>query len=195
MIGCAGPLMLRSSHPTGPPSLGYVASQHDGLKIVFVDGTVIYQRLNALPRIRWATSTEIIPDAKERLAALVRGVPPDTVVLNGAAPAASGKPATLSIQDGRDVETIRARAAGAGYVVIADALQYGWNATIDGRSTDLLRADHAGVAVYVPAGDHTIALHYRPAGLRAGRALTGVSLLFLIGSVVVRPRRRMTAAA
>jgi uncharacterized membrane protein YfhO len=79
----------------------------------------------------------------------------------------------------RDTPTSMAAAIdaeGDGYVVIADALQQGWVAEVDGKRADLVDADHALVAVYVPAGRHELTLRYDAPGQRAGLAVSAVSV-------------------
>ena len=88
-------------------------------------------------------------------------------------------------------------AQGSGYLVVADALRSGWQATVDGRPTDLVAADGALAAVAVPAGAHEVALRYVAPGLRTGIALTlgaaGLAVvLFLAGPWLdARLRRRV----
>ena len=83
-------------------------------------------------------------------------------------------------------------AQGAGFLVVADALQSGWTVEVDGRRAELMDADHAGVAVRVPEGRHTVTLHYTPGGWRLGQVLSALTMLGLAGVVIwdVRRRRR-----
>jgi hypothetical protein len=70
-----------------------------------------------------------------------------------------------------------------GYVVLVDAHDPGWRATVDGRPAPVLRANLAFRAVRVEAGSHEIVLEYRPwtavlgAGLSASTAVTALALL------------------
>ena len=88
-------------------------------------------------------------------------------------------------------------ARGAGYVVVADAIQTGWVARLDGERVNLRRADHALVAVYVPEGRHTIELVARPRGWRAGIALSLAALVVVVGlfAWILSRRYRRTRAA
>ena len=63
--GSSQPLVLSSadSGSTGATTIDCAAVRpaDDGLNMVYADsGSIIYQRLTALPRIRWATSTVVI---------------------------------------------------------------------------------------------------------------------------------------
>jgi hypothetical protein len=181
----------------GRPQLKVVrAEANDGLRLVFADGAVLYQRTTALPRFRWADHTQVIPDKVQRLTVLDNVRDPGRVVLDAPGPApADGKPATVTVtDDGPDDMAATVNAQGAGYLVVGDALQTGWNATLDGRSVPLVKADHAMVAVAVPAGQHTIRLDYDQPGQRTGGVVSIVSLLGLLlmgitGGLVQRRRR------
>lgn len=57
----------------------------------------------------------------------------------------------------------------------------GWQARVDGERTRLWRADSAFQAVRVPAGTHTVRLDYRPRLIPVGAAVSGASVLVLLG--------------
>lgn len=156
----------------------------DGLEVAFTGGVVIYARTRALPRIRWASATGAPAGSVEALAG---GLPPDTVQVDG--PPAGGGGADLEIlEDSGDAVRVAVTAETAGYLVVADSLGDGWGATVDGEPARLRPADHALAAVRVPAGQHRVALTYRPAGWRAGQAISLLVLLAL-GLAALRARR------
>jgi hypothetical protein len=169
----ADPLTIDSQG--GQPSISTVTDANDGLKIVYVGSTVIYQRLNALPRIRWASQSQFVRGNDARVSLLASGkVPADDVVLSAPGPAASGQPGTVRVTaDGTDSVSATVDAQGAGYLVVADADQVGWAASVDGKRADLVSADEGLVAVRVPAGQHTVTLHY---ALTHGRAAVWLSI-------------------
>jgi membrane protein YfhO len=184
-----GRLVLAAAGP-GTPAASVVMAHDDGLRLVFSNGATIYQRLNALPRIRWAARATVIPDARKRIFALAQGVPPDIVVLSGAGPPGSERTARLRVlQDGDDEIRVSVDASGQGYLVVADAIQHGWVARIDGRPVAMHAADHAGMAVLVPPGRHQVVLRYEPPGWRPGLVVSGISLIVLLALVVLLPRR------
>lgn len=51
----------------------------------------------------------------------------------------------------------------AGYVVVANTFDHGWQATLDGQATTIYPTDFSQQAVFVKAGKHTLHLRYRPA--------------------------------
>jgi hypothetical protein len=174
----------------------------DGLRIVHTSaGAVVYERSSALPRIRWAGTSEIVPDGPIRVWRLTEGVAPGTVLLDGSStPAASGSTARVDVR--RDEpETISAEvtADGSGYLVVADSIaRPGWSATVDGRKAPIVPGNHAFAAVPVPDGTHTVTLRYQAPGLRTGAVVSLLGALVTLGLLVVpglvgrrRSRRRV----
>jgi hypothetical protein len=189
------------------PSIGTVRPVDDGLKLVYAGSAVVYQRTRALPRIRWASRAVVQPDAAQRIALENAGVlASDQVVLDSAADAtgtpvstAGGSPASTGavdvIEDGTDAVGARVRATAAGYLVVADALQNDWVATVDGKPAPLLPADHGLVAVKVPAGQHTVRIHYAMPYHNLGTwisAATVLGILAVLGAEWWWVRRRRT---
>jgi len=86
---------------------------------------------------------------------------------------------------------LEAEAAFPAHVVVADAFDAGWTATVDGREAPVRRANVAFLAVQVPPGRHVVEMVYRPrSALRGGVVSTlaaGVLLLMLAAT-----RRRRT---
>lgn len=196
--GVAGGMTLATAN--GSLACAAVSPQADHLRIAYADsGSIIYQRLTALPRIRWASASVVIPNADRRLVALDQGLPGDEVVLDTPGPVASGRPATVTVDtDDGDTITARVTAGGAGYLVVADAMQQpGWSVTVDGRPAPLVPADHGMVAVAVPTGAHVVQFHYRAPGQRIGFVVSVLAAVALVLIVIydVRRRRRATRGA
>lgn len=166
----------------GAPAISSVAGADDGLRLAYAGSSVIYERLNVLPRVRWASSTVVQPDQQARMQLLTSGsMPADQVVLDSPGPAADGKPATVRVDtDGSDEVSTTVTAQGAGYLVVADADQIGWAASVDGRSAPLVAADQGVVAVPVPAGTHTVTLHYASPNNGAGTWISVIAVVVMI---------------
>jgi hypothetical protein len=195
VTGAAAPVVLQGS--AAAAACAPISPAADHLRLVYAGaGALIYQRLDALARIRWSGNAEVITNPATRIKALIAGVPDDTVVLDAPAGTASGRSASVSVQhDDPGRIQVRVQAEGSGYVTVSDALTTsGWLATVDGKPTPLLVGDHALGAVAVPAGVHTVAFLYRAPGFAAGRVLSVLGLLAVIGLLVgdrlLRRRRR-----
>jgi hypothetical protein len=69
-------------------------------------------------------------------------------------------------------------------LVVTRSWDSGWEARLDGARVPLRRCDLALMAVAIPPGEHRLALAYRPVAFRAGAAVSGASLLVLLGLVL-----------
>ncbi len=196
LVGGEGRALAVAADPAGAVAVEPIRPDDDGLRMAYAGDLRIYERTQALPRIRWAGDAVVVEDPADRLELLNGGdLSDDTTVLSAPGPRGSGAGATVDV--GVDAPTaivVDVDAEGSGYLVVADALQVDWEVTVDGRSADLVEAEHAGVAVAVPEGSHTVELRYRPRGQRAGVAISGVTALGLVLALVVprvvRSRRR-----
>ncbi|HZI94187.1 MAG TPA: YfhO family protein [Patescibacteria group bacterium] len=73
------------------------------------------------------------------------------------------------------------RGAGApGYLVVGDAWDAGWEASVNGKPAPVRRANYLYMAVDVPAGDAEVLLTYRPRWFRTGAWVSAISLMFAI---------------
>src|SRR5262249_2853868 len=79
-----------------------------------------------------------------------------------------------------------------GFVILVDAYDPGWRATIDGRPAEVRRGNVAFRAVAVPPGRHLVRLVYRPRPLAAGLALSALGVVALLALALARrgPVRR-----
>ena len=157
------------------------------------DNLVIYQRLDYLPRIHWASRDTVITDPKARLAAVTTGaLDPAGVVLDAPPPAPLGSDAQAPQQfrveeDSGDTIRVHVQTATAGMVVVADSITDDFDATVDGKSRPIQSADYAVGAVYVPAGSHEIALHYDPPGRKNGNRISIISAILLLAAMLPSP--------
>jgi len=63
-----------------------------------------------------------------------------------------------------------------GWLVVVEAYDPGWEALLDGRAVEVLRANALFRAVPVPAGRHRVEMSYRPPGLGPGLLLSACAL-------------------
>jgi len=68
----------------------------------------------------------------------------------------------------------------------------GWTAQVDGKKADIMRANEMYMAVYLPAGEHEVVLHYRTPGLAAGAAgsLAGWAAFAAVLALAAGKRRK-----
>jgi hypothetical protein len=72
---------------------------------------------------------------------------------------------------------IEVEAAAPSLVVVAQTFYHNWQASIDGQSTPLLRANYGFQAVQVPQGRHIIRLEYKDHAFKTGAVLSGLGWL------------------
>jgi hypothetical protein len=172
---------------SGMPALSVVSGGSDNLRLVYAAESVIYQRLDALDRARWASSAVVEPSGSARVSLLASSsLQPDQVVLDAPGPGTDGRPAQISwIDDGLNQVVLGVQAEGAGYVVLADAIQTGWRVTVDGLAAPLLAADHAFAAVALGPGNHTVRFFYPGPLTGTGAWISGLAAVSLLIAVAV----------
>jgi hypothetical protein len=97
-----------------------------------------------------------------------------------------GRASIVSFQPDRVV--LGAEMNRQGWVVLVDAYDPGWKATVDGRDAELRRADGAFRAVAVPAGSHRVEMVYRPVSVRLGVLLSAGAVLLGLFLALRTPR-------
>jgi hypothetical protein len=97
---------------------------------------------------------------------------------------------SVTLQDSPNAVTIRATSDSSGFLVLADTFYPGWQATLDGKPVEILRADHAFRAVAFPPGEHRVTFRYVPLSFRAGATISFLTLAAVIGVLVVLSLRR-----
>jgi hypothetical protein len=74
------------------------------------------------------------------------------------------------------------------WLVLSDVWYPGWQARVDGKPVQLLRANYLFQALRVPAGEHQIVLVYQPLAFWGGAALS-LGALLAAGTIFFRMRR------
>jgi hypothetical protein len=157
---------------------------------LLVDKVRVFDVPDPLPRAR-AVGGARVADGIEGLATLLDPEfdPAKEILLPAGAPAPPGSPGSVRISEERaDRIVLEADLREAGYVVLADAFDPGWRATLDGAPAPLLRANLAFRAVSTPGGRHRVEMVYRPRAFWAGAAVSLAALLVTIGLVLRRDR-------
>jgi hypothetical protein len=119
--------------------------------------------------------------------------PAKEVVLSGVGPSVrvDSFTGTSTISSMRpDHVAIDASLSRDGWVVLVDAYDPGWRATVDGRPVPLLRANAAFRAVAVPSGRHRIEMRYRPRAVVMGLIASGAGLGILLCLIAASAFRR-----
>lgn len=76
-------------------------------------------------------------------------------------------------------------------LVLTDTYYPGWIAKIDGKPSEIIRANWTQRALLVPAGTHTVTFHYEPQSVRVGFVLSMISIGLLILVITSRPKHNV----
>jgi len=156
------------------------------LKRVFSGELDIYENSDALPRAFYAKKIEVINNKGEVLKRLAdpKFDYKNTIVLEEEfepLSSASEKPAGTAeviVKDhGEGDIGIIITIPDSGFIFVNDIFVPGWRAKVDGEDAKLYRADYLFMAIPVEAGKHVIELVYQPAGYRAGKWITLLSMV------------------
>ncbi len=156
-------------------------------------GVYVYERPAALPRAWVVPQIEVADDA----ATLARIHDPDFDPRAVALLDSALECVNTDADEAGEVESvlyegnrIEAQVQGGGGLLILSEIDYpGWRATVDGDPARIVRADYVLRALCVPAGEHRVVLVYDPPLLKAGLAITVLTLLSIIGVAVWTARR------
>jgi Bacterial membrane protein YfhO len=171
-------------------------------------GVRVYENRNAQPRA-WMTYDAIVLAPEEQLATITTSRLPDgrkwepaavALLEEGPAPAPAAGEVEGAAAHVERMEPGRLRIAvdtpAAGLLVLSDIWYPGWEATVDGVRTPLLRCDYILMAVPVPAGDAIVELRFRSRSRAVGMAISAAALLAILALVGWEVRRvRATRAA
>jgi hypothetical protein len=149
----------------------------------------LFENRAALPRARLAPSCSMVKDEQEAEKRLgdPRFDPRSSVLVetDHALPDSPGGLVTWK-EMASDRLALEVSAKGAACLVLADTDYPGWEATIDGNATPILRANLAFRAVEVPVGTHRVEFRFRPSSARHGVIASTLFLLLSIGATFLR---------
>jgi hypothetical protein len=103
-----------------------------------------------------------------------------------AAPAGSARIVPGDDPDRLDVDVVAHR---PGMLVVSDAWDPGWKATVDGHNADVQRVDYVMRGVTVGPGTHRVEFRYRPWSFTAGWIVSLAALVALLGALLWWRRR------
>jgi hypothetical protein len=169
------------------------------LPTLFVEDLHVFAVPDPLPRAYVVDGARVVPAAGAvRTLADPAFDPRREVVVEEGRSATAGPAfrATAVIRSRRaDRVVIETTAGGAGHLVLTDAYDPGWRATVDGQPAPVLRANAAFRAVPIGAGPHVVELVYRPRSATIGLAVSMATLSLVLAGLRARRRTAPAAAA
>jgi hypothetical protein len=156
-------------------------------------GVFLYENTRALPRVFVPEEVAAAATAEEAMATAARWLADPArraVVETQHAPlAAGGRGVATSLRPTPERIEIEARLEQPGFVVVSEAFDPGWRATVDGAAAPVYPCDLALMAIPLPAGQHRTSLEFRPRWWRLAVALSLTGLL-AAGVLALVTRRR-----
>jgi hypothetical protein len=163
-------------------NVGYVCGEpySPAQPLVFSDTVAIYRVENPLPRAYFVPTARIVADPQQLLAELAGPsfdphrelLLESTDRLTTYLPIQPATPPAVSLHYRPNGVTINVTAPQPGYLVIGHTYHPGWQASVDGQPTSVLRANFAFQAVALPEGEHTVRLDFAPLSFRLGLAVS-----------------------
>jgi len=170
------------------------------LRLVHVGSGAVYLNLTALPRVTVVGQYGIVPDTGRAAVDSVVAMRHDPAQFTWLTQApgvplgpVTGARATITRYTLQDV-VIDVVTPGPGIVRLADEWYPDWQATVDGRPTPILRADH--LLRVVPGGHHEVRFRFVSPSVRRGLLLSIASILValaLLFAGVLQGRRNRAA--
>jgi hypothetical protein len=156
---------------------------------------LVIENPEALPRAwivhaaRTLPVAEIVPaladgSVNPRQVALLEDIPPSLSV-----PDASETDAARYTRLSPEAFSVAASASTPGLLVLSEIWDPGWQATVDGQPTDILRANGIFMAVPLEPGEHEVVFRYLPPHFWLGVAITVAGALGLLGGGIWLYRR------
>jgi hypothetical protein len=156
----------------------------------------LYRLKQFLPRAYFASEVIQAASHEEALDRLLKAgsILSDRVILESPQvvpnrpAAAASSPVSIARYENSRI-SCRVTANSAGYLVLLDSWYPGWKAYVDGRETEILRANYAFRAVAVAAGIHQVEFVFKPKSFYFGASITCLTLLIGIAVLIYLKRK------
>lgn len=168
----------------------------------------IYENLDVLPRAFLVNNWQWRPDAATSVAAMreeefdpratavLVGSPSPFVVGDSSPSAGDESPTTNITRYAPERIVVETNSQTDSLLLLTEAFYPGWQATVDGATTQIYQADGYFQGVFVPAGSHEVQFVFAPQSVVYGRVLSLVALVIwvmLILVLLISHKRRQTA--
>ncbi len=151
----------------------------------------IYENKVFLPRVYFADKAKVLTkgkildymesaafDPRKEVVLGPMGTVPIAAI--GTVPIAGKTPKAVITEDVINKIAITVYAPRDAWLVMTDAFYPGWKASVDGKKTEIRKANCFQRAVFVPAGSHIVKFSYWPLSFITGFVITFFSLIFLL---------------
>lgn len=170
-------------------------------QVVYEDDLLkVIENPEALPRAWIVHSAQQVESGEEALDLLNTGqVDPEETALLEEEPPKLAQPDDPSADQASvteheaDLMRLETASSAPGLLVLSEVYYPAWKAYVDGEPAPVYATDHLLRSVPIPAGEHTVELRYESWTLRAGMAISSVTLVALAVLVAAAVARRKSA--
>jgi hypothetical protein len=158
------------------------------LRLVYQGDLWIYENPNALGRLQFYDSLQVLPDSEAVLAAISAPTfDPQTQVYLEATPAfdpstlaPGAASAIISLYEPSRI-VIAAQTETPQLLLLSEVVYPGWQAYLDGQPVPTWRANYLFRAIYLPAGVHQVEFRYESRVIAWGERLSFIGVLGIVG--------------
>jgi len=160
----------------------------ESYKLVFDGARKIYENKKFLSRAYIVRKAEVLPEEKVLDYIFSKDFNPgEEIVISKSCKFreqqvknADIKPRARIIKYSSNEVEIIASSPGNSFLFISDSYYPGWKAYIDGKETEIIRANYVFRAVPVPEGAHRLEFIYKPLSFKAGLLISCAGMLIVI---------------
>jgi len=193
----SGPLTVRGLSLIDERSGAFQSLTLGPYRLAHSGDVKIYELLTTLPRAFVVSEAIVVSDTTDAQAALAAPTfSPTTTVILAQRPERSeaerneveGRSATITHYA---PEYVRITAQGPGYLLLTDAHYPGWQATMDGAPTPILRANLMFRAVALPPGEHVVEFRFAPPSVTIGLWVSGITWGLVVAGLIWSRRKNI----
>jgi hypothetical protein len=183
--GCQGSFRLRGAVLVDSRDESFNPLVIGDYRLIHSGDVKIYENLDVLPRAfavhEWMSRPDI-ESSIEFMKSPAFDPAKSAVVVGDARPSQNlnGESSVRIVDYQPERISIQINGNSSALLIVTDALYPGWEATIDGNTTEILRTNALFRGIMVPAGEHEIEMFFNPTSVMVGLVVSAVGLIIWI---------------
>jgi hypothetical protein len=148
------------------------------------------QRAFWVDEVAWAATDAAAVDSVLRKDLHITAVVQSLQVTPDEIGSASPEDAVDNVSAYNDTASFRLHARAPRYLVISEVWHPGWQARLDGQPLEIYKTNIALMGAFIPAGDHTLELTFRPLLWRTSLGISAIALVAVLAAGLIAIRSR-----
>ncbi|GAK57009.1 hypothetical protein U27_03973 [Candidatus Vecturithrix granuli] len=180
-----------------------VGKQFGPYNVVMNADAVLLENSHYLPRAFAVHQAQVLPSKNAIFSTLLdpsfdpreivlveRELPSEFLVKRSTQQSVSSRLSRVDIIEYRHrIIRLKAEMADDGFLVLSEKYYPGWKAFVDGKQTDIYKANYTFQAIYAPKGSHEIIFTFQPTQFQTGLWITVLTGIGLCGFFIYEKRR------